>query len=193
MEVEVKMTGMKELYARLDELDALGRKKLIARIVRRVAKPTSVAAKANLLAYRKSGALASAVGVYARRPRGQEVVAVQVAARKKDRTALFVHNAFYGRRRKGIFYGHLLEFGHRIGTSVTGWLKKRSGGKVQQARGAGGASAGIVRGRHWLLPAINSTQSRMVSAFVEELKRGLDAIARRRGQATADTENLVPP
>lgn len=188
MEVEVKMTGMRELYARLDELDALGQKKLIARIVRRVAKPTAVAAKANLFAYRRSGALAAAVGVYARRTTGQEVVAVQVAARKKDRTALFVHNAFYERRRKGIFYGHLLEFGHRIGTRATGWLKKRG------SRGsAGGASGGVVGPRKWLQPAVSSTQAAMVRAFQDEMRRGLDAVARRKGQKTANTESLVPP
>lgn len=188
MEVEVKMTGMKELNARLDELGALGEKKLLSRVVRRVTKPTSVAAKANLLRFRKSGALGAAVGVYARRVRGQEVVAFQVGAKKKHKTALFVHNAFYGRRRKGVFYGHLLEWGHRIGTRKTGWLKKRS-----RPSGAGGVSGGTVAPREWLSPALHSTQSRMVSAFVEELKRGLDAIARRRGRASADTENLVPP
>lgn len=186
MEATVEVKGLKELTARLDELSAIGQKKLISRVVRRVAKPTAVAAKENLLAFRKSGALAAAVGVYARRTRGQEVVAVQVGAQKKHRTALFVHNAFYGRRLKGIFYGHLLEWGHRIGTRKTGYLQKRG-------RGAGGTSTGQVAPRRWLSPAVSSTQGRMVQAFVDELKAGLDAIARRKGQKTTDTERIIRP
>lgn len=188
MEVSVELKGVKELYARLDELDAIGQKKLLGRVVRRVAKPTADAAKSNLLAFRKSGALAAAVNVYATRPRGQEVVSVQVAAQKKHRVALFAHNAFYGRRLKGIFYGHLLEWGHRIGTRKTGYLKK-----LTRPSGAGGTSTGKVAPRRWLSPAVSAHKARMVSSFAAEMRRALDAVARRRGQKSANSEGLVPP
>ena len=188
MEVSVELKGMKELNARLDELSALGQKKLLSRVVRRVAKPIMVEAKWRLHHYRKSGALAAAVGVYARRTRGKEVVAVQIGAQKKHKTALFVHNAYYGRKRKGIFYGHLLEFGHRIATRQRSWRHDPTG------RGGGRASSGgSVPVRPWLSPAVQSGKSRMASAFVEELKRGLDAIAKRRGQKSANTDGLIPP
>lgn len=169
MEVSVELKGMKELNARLDELGALAQKKLLSRVLRRVAKPIPPIARAIMGRFRKSGALASAVGVYARRTRGQEVAALQVGALKTQRTALFVHNAYYGRRYKGIFYGHLLEFGHRAG------------------------KAGRVAARPWLSLTMRSQGPRLAPAFVSEMRRALDAVARRRGQKSADTEGLVPP
>jgi len=188
MEIEVRLLGMKELNARLEELDALGQKKLLSRVMRRVAKPTALAAKSNLTRFRRSGSLGSAIGVYAARARSKEVVRFQVGAQKKNRTALFVHNAFYHRRLKGIFYGHLLEFGHRIGTAETGWLRKG-----RRRKGAGGSSVGRVGAKRWLTPAVDSTKHRMTAAIRDEMQRGLDAIARRRDQKKANTESLVPP
>ena len=186
MEVEVKLTGLAECMARLEELGALGQQKLVLRVLRKSAKPTAVAAAGNARRFNRSGALAKAVRVAKIKTlKGQEVARVAVAPAVKDRTAIYVHNAAYGRKRKGIFYGHLVEWGHRIGTRSTGWLAKR-GRQSNRSQGAG-----KVPGRPWFTPAVRQTERQVVDTFLAEMRKAQKKIEARKGRKDTNSEGLV--
>ncbi|MEY4402187.1 MAG: hypothetical protein RIR91_222 [Verrucomicrobiota bacterium] len=186
MDVEIKLTGVAECMARLEELGALGQQKLVVRILRKAAKPTALAAAANARRFNGSGALSKAVKTAnIKRLKGQEVARVAVAPTAKDRTAVYVHNVAYKRKRKGIFYGHLVEWGHRIGTRATGWLAKKG------RSGKGGTSAGQVPGRPWFTPAARQTERQVVDTFLAEMRKAEKKLEARKGQKAANTEGLV--
>ena len=168
MEVSVEIKGLAELDARLQELGALAGQKLIRRVLRKIAKPMYQQAVAGAQSVQKSGALAVSVSIYNRRPKGQEVARIAVGSRARQKVALHVHNAFYGRRRKGVFYGWMLEKGHRAG---------RNGGRVA--------------GRPWFEPAVRATESRAVSDFVGELAKAVRRMERRTGKSV-NPDALVP-
>ena len=186
MDVEVKLTGLAECMARLDELGALGQQKLVLRVLRKAAKPTAQAAAANARRFNGSGALSKAVKVASiKRTKGQEVARVAVAPTAKDKTAVYVHNAFYGRKKKGIFYGHLVEWGHRIGTRATGWLAKR-GRASNRSQGAG-----KVPGRPWFTPAARQTERQVVDTFLAEMRKAQTKLEARKGRKDSNSEGLV--
>jgi hypothetical protein len=97
-----------------------------------------------------------------------------------------VHNAFYKRQRKGIFYGWMVEEGHRIGTKRTGYLKKSPHG-----RGSGGSGAGFVKGRPWWSLAVHATEGRALTDFVTELTKAVARMEKRTGK-TPNPDALVP-
>lgn len=170
MDVEVKVEGLQVLEARLQELDALAGEKLLKSVLRRIAKPMAERIRSNARSMSKhgsSGALARSIAVVTRKPRGKQVAVVAVTSKSKDRTALYLHNAFYGRRRKGIFYGWMVEKGHAT--------KSRP-----------------VPGNPWFWPAANAAQGQAVNAFVGEMKRAVARLEKRTGK-TANPDSLVPP
>lgn len=186
MEVEVKLTGLAECMARLEELGALGQQKLVLRVLRKSAKSTAVAAAGNARRFNRSGALAKAVRVAkVKTLKGDEVARVAVAPAVKDKVALYVHNAAYGRKRKGIFYGHLVEWGHRIGTRSTGWLAKR-GRQSNRSRGVG-----KVDGRPWFTPAVRQNERQVVDTFLAEMQKGRKKLEARKGRKDTNSEGLV--
>lgn len=169
MDVEVNIKGLAELEARLQELDALGGQKLLRRVLRKIAKPMAEQARTNALTVSRhgsSGALARSIGIVNRRPTSPQVAKVAVTSRAKDRTANYLHNAFYNRKRKGIFYGWLVDQGH--------------------AAGSGRAAP-----NPWWTPAVNATQGQAVSAFVEELRKAVARMEKRTGKTPAP-DALVP-
>jgi hypothetical protein len=167
MDVTVNIRGLAELEARLQELDAIGGQKLVRRVLRKIAKPMADQARSNANSFgQSSGALAQSIGIVSRRPTGQEVAKVSVTSRARNRPAVSVHNAFYGRRRKGIFYGWMVDQGHASGS-------------------------GKVAGRPWWTPAVNATQGRAVSQFVDEVTKAVRRIEKRR-EKTANTETVAP-
>lgn len=167
MDVTVKVNGLAELEARLQELEALGGQKLVRRVLRKVAKPMKDAAVANAQAVRRSGALSASIGIFNRKPKGRQVAVVAVGSVARNRTAVYVHNAAHQRRRKGIFYGWMLDRGHRL-----------KGG-------------GTVGPRPWWTPAVSSTEGRSVSLFVDELRKAVERAERRKAK-TANPDALVP-
>jgi HK97 gp10 family phage protein len=156
VEVEVKVLGLQELEARLQELGALAGQKLVRRILRKVAKPMQDQARAGATSIQRSGALARSIGIVNRKPRGQTVAKVSVTSRARDRTALWLHNTAYNRQRKGVFYG---------------WMVDQ--GTVNS------------RARPWWTPAVNATEERAVSSFVNELRKAVEKIERRTGKTPA--------
>ena len=167
MDVTVHVKGLAEIEARLAELEALGGQKLVRRVLRKVAKPMKDAAVANAQSVRRSGALSASIGIVSRRPKGREVARVAVGSIARNRTAVYVHNAAYQRRRKGIFYGWMLDQGHRM------------------------ATGGSVAARPWWTPAVSSTEGRAVSSFVDELRKAIARIERRKSK-TPVPDTVVP-
>lgn len=173
MDVTVEVKGLAVLEARLLELDALVGRKLMRRVLRRVAKPVTDRARANAVSIGRSGALARSVATVTRRERGREVAHVAVTSRANDRVAITMHNQTYNRRRKGIFYGWMVEKGHAVRTSA----RDGSGGKVQ--------------GRPWFWPAITAAQGQFGPSFVREMDSALARLKRRQSKSPSP-DALVP-
>ena len=216
MDVEVKIKGLVELEARLTELDALAGQRLMQRVLRKVAQPMMRHAQANAMSVARSGALAASIGIITRKTtnrswsganRTNVVAAVSVGSIAKNRTAVYVHNAAYHRRRKGIFYGWMLDQGHRIGTRSTGyllkrgagsramtdkglarWARKENAGKLKSLNRSSGS--GSVSPRLWWTPAVNAEQGPAISAFTAELAKAVARLEKRTGK-TANPEGLV--
>jgi hypothetical protein len=182
MDVTVDIKGLAALDARLQEIGALGGQKLVRRVLRKIAKPMMLSAQANAQSIARSGALAASIAIYNKRPKGAEVAKVAVGSVARNRTAVYVHNAAYQRQRKGIFYGWMVERGHRIGTRRTGTLSRRDRST---------AVAGRAQPKPWFEPAVRSNEARAISAFVSELDKALRRIEKRQGK-TPNPENVVP-
>ena len=185
MDVEVQVKGLAELEARLIELDALGGEKLIRRVLRKIAKPMADAARANAVSIGRSGALYKSIAIYNRRPKGAQVARVAVGSRAGNKIAVRMHNDAYGRKRNGVFYGWMVDQGHRIGTRKTGYLQK-----LTRPKGAGGASAGVVGPRPWWTPAVNATDEKARGAFLSELVMAVKRLEKRKSR-TADPNSLI--
>lgn len=168
---DIKVEGLKEFEARMLELDALAAKRLLTRATRRSLIKLERQATANAESFSRSGALAESVRIVTVRPKGSETVAVQVGPKKKDRRAVALQNVYYNRKRKGIFYGHLVEFGHRV-------------------RGPSGRR---VNARPWFGPAWDATRSGILPEFQRILRQGITRIEKRLRARAAETEGLVDP
>jgi hypothetical protein len=168
---DIKVEGLRELEARLLELDAVAGKKLMLRATRRSLLQFRKQAVANARSGSRSGALAEAIKIVTVTPRANQTVAVQVGPKKKDRRGLALHNLYYQRRRKGIFYGHLVEFGFT----------------------AKGRAARKVGARPFLGPAWDATRNSIPAEFRRILGQALDRIAGRARQRSTATERLVDP
>lgn len=186
MDVTVQVKGLAELEARLLELDGLAGPKLVRRVLRKIAKPMYTRAVAGAQSVQRSGALAVSVQIYNKKPKGREVAKVAVGSRARNKVAVYVHNAAYGRQRKGVFYGWMLEKGHRVGTRATGWLRK-----ANRSSGAGGTSASRVAGRPWFEPAVRASEGQAVSDFVREMTAAIRRMEQRKSRA-ANPDALVP-
>ena len=168
---DIKVDGLRELEARLLELDALAAKRLLTRATRRSLIKLERQATANAESFARSGALAESIKIANVKPRGAETVAVQVGPKKKDKRAVALQNVYYRRKRKGIFYGHLVEYD----------------------RSVRGGSGRRVPGRPWFTPAWNATKSGIVPEFQRILAQGIARIQKRLRQQAAETEGLVDP
>lgn len=167
--VDIKVEGLREIEARLLELDAMAGARLLTRATRRSLIPLEKRATTNAASIGKSGALAESIQIVTVRPTGSEVAAVQVGPRKKSRRALALHNLYYSRKRKGIFYGHLVEYGFT----------------------ARGPSARKVRGWPFFQAAWSMTRAGVVPEFRRILAEGLRRIERRAKRRNAESERTI--
>ena len=156
--MQIKVTGLKEVEATLQSLGSKAGTKILRQSMLAAARPILNQAKANAESIKEgSGALHKSLG--SRFYAGARNVAddsqvlnmggrftVSIAPIKRNRVAVALHNLFYGRKRRGIFYGHLLEFGHadRAGKSVPA--------------------------RPFLKPALDSRGSQAVSTLADQLR-----------------------
>jgi hypothetical protein len=180
MDVTVEIKGLAELDARLQEIGALASQKLLRRVLRKVAKPLLDRATQNAQGVAKSGALAASMKTVLRREKGAQVAAVAVTSKGRERTAVYVHNAYYQRKRKGIFYGWMLDRGHRVGSRKSAAIRERQGRPSQ----------GTVGPRPWFTPAVSASTGQMTSDFVKVLTAAITRIEKRKSK-TANADGLV--
>jgi hypothetical protein len=191
---EVELRGMKELEENLVRLGKVAGSKVMRQALFVATKPILDQAKANIRAWpRGSGALELAMNrVYDTRQQesGGSRFVMQIAPRIRKSVAVSLHNLFYKRGRRGIFYGHLLEYGHRIGHRRTGRLSRgtyqgsvsyfsRFFGKsiTRTGRAAAGTvkpghvGGGSVRPQRFLKPALDSAGLRAVFVFRQQIAK----------------------
>jgi hypothetical protein len=166
---DIKVEGLSEINARLVELDAMAGQKLLQRAVRRSLIGLHRAAKTSADRFNRSGALSQSIKIANVKPKGQEVAAVQLGPKLRDKRAVALHNVYYGRTRKGIFYGHFLEFGRET----------KTGGRVQS--------------RPWFTPAWNASRSGIIPEFQKILSQGMTRLEKRANQKTPRPEGLIDP
>ena len=168
---DVRVEGLQQLEARLLELDAIAAKRLLTRATRRSLIKLERQATSNAGRFSRSGALAESVRIVTVRPRGNETVAVQVGPKTKDKRAVAMHNVYYGRKRRSIFYGHLVEFGHNV-------------------RGSSGRH---VKGKPWFSSAWGATRGGILQEFQRILREGITRIEKRLRARAAAPEGLIDP
>lgn len=157
----VSIKGLKEIDANLAKLGKVAGAKIMRGSLYAASKPILDQAKANTAAWPKgSGALNLALGrryTVAASDVGGSKFSVSIGPKVKHRTALSLYNLFYKRskRLKGIFYGHLLEFGH----------KDRAGGDVPA--------------KPFLLRALQSKQSEAVQLLATKLRAAIARALRK--------------
>jgi HK97 gp10 family phage protein len=158
----IKVTGLKELQARLVEIGSVAGTKAMRSAMFTASKPILDRAKAN--APVRSGALRQAISrTFAVRALGGAYLfgdgpgsrfSILVGPKTKNRTAVALYNLVYKakRPRRGVYHGHFLEFGTRRGTRRTDFLRR----------------------------AIESSASEAVSKLAEALKKRIEAAARKK-------------
>jgi hypothetical protein len=172
----VQLLGLANVEERLGLLDKVAGQKAMRGALFAATKPILEQARANVRAWPSgSGALYMAMGrTFRVSARGGGVVAqesgagsrfaMSVGPRLKVPAAVALYNLAYKRKRKGIFYGHLLEWGHRIGTRRTGRLQRKPGAK-------GHVGLGRVPSHPFLRRALDNAGLR--AAFVFQKQIGL--------------------
>lgn len=196
----VKVRGLKEVEQQLIALGSKPGTRILKRAVYLAGEPIEQRAKRNAAALPNgSGAMEVAIG---RRvtvagngspsftPDVGSRFAVEIYPRLKNRVAIALHNLFYGRKRKGIFYGHLLEWGHRIGTRKTGYLRKLTAGarrRFKDGRAAGGSTSagGTVAPRKIFEPALKAGAGRAIVIFRREVMAGIERQLKRNARSAS--------
>lgn len=187
--MEIKVTGLKEVEAQLVNLGSKNGTRIVRRALLIAADPIIEQAKHNVAKH--SGALQLSIGRrFAVGSKNQSAsilpemgsrFSVVVAPFKGNRVATALHNLVYGRKRKGIFYGHLIEFGHRDATSATGRLR-RSVRAIARAAARGDftrLSAGAVPAQPFLAPALRDRARDAVNIFRAEVRDGINKELKR--------------
>lgn len=145
----VKVNGLKEVDDALAALGPVAGEKVIRATLFRAAAPILERVQSGLaIVQRGSGALHKATRrVYMKagsstrggvKSSGTRFV-VAVAPKVKDQTAIALANLKYKRKKpiRGVFWGHLLEWGHRVATRKPGRLSRTKGGSFSGGRVAG--------------------------------------------------------
>lgn len=156
----IKVSGLKELQARLREIGAVAGTKAMRSAMFTATKPILDRAKAT--APTRSGALKQALSrSFGMKSLGGGFLfgegagtrfAVQIGPKVRNRTAIALYNLIYRTKRRGIFHGHFVEFGTRRGTRRTDFLKR----------------------------ALESSAPQAVAKLAEALKKRIEAAARKR-------------
>lgn len=158
----VTVRGLKELEARLREMGSVAGTKAMRSAMFTATKPILDRAKAN--APVRSGALRLALSrTFAVAATGGRLLfgdapgtrfSILIGPKVRNRTAIALYNLVYKPRtpRRGIFHGHLVEFGTSRGTRRTDFLKR----------------------------ALESSVSESVNKLAEALRKRIEAAARKR-------------
>lgn len=157
----IKVHGLRELEQKLIEIGSVAGTKAMRSAMFSASKPILDRAKAN--APTRSGALRHALsrtfavkslGGYRFGDLPGSRFSILVGPKVKNRTAIALYNLVYKPRRprRGIFYGHFLEFGTSRGTRRTDFLRR----------------------------AIEASASEAVNKLAEVLRKRIEAAARKK-------------
>jgi hypothetical protein len=183
--MEIKVKGLKEIEAQLVALGSKTGTKILRASMLAAARPILSRAQSNAAAIPNgSGSLHKALGmrffIGNRGGRGELGLpelggqfSVKIAPLAKEKTAIALHNLYYKRNRKGIYHGHLIEFGHKI---------KRRTGETETFRGRRGRKytrhitreLGSVPARPFLRPALDTGGTVAVAILAKELRERID-------------------
>jgi HK97 gp10 family phage protein len=206
--MDVQVRGLKELDERLVELGAVAGAKAMRSAMFTASKPILDRAKAT--APVKSGALREALARTFSVSKGSSGsfgflsrsggfgsgkakafgigvgdgsrFSILIGPKVRNRTAVALYNLVHKTKRRGIYHGHFLEFGHRIGSKRTGRLSDAVTAKgIARAQKRGlSFGAGSVPGIHFLRNALAATASQATAKLAEALKKRIEAAARKR-------------
>lgn len=179
----VEMKGLKEVDEKLALLGAVAGEKVMRSTIFAAVKPIQEAAQSNISAIPGgSGALSKATrrvylksgggGISRLFSTGSRFVAA-VAPKTKDRVAIALAGLHYKKKIRGVFWGHLVEWGHRIGNRSTGRLTRAT-----SFRGSSGL--GKVQGRLVFTRALNSRSSESIELFRKLIFRAVDRALKRQ-------------
>lgn len=183
----VSFSGFKEIDENLARLGEVAGEKVMRSSLFTAMKPIQDRAVAGLSAIPTgSGALAKATRrVYLRpgtRTPGQIVASksrfvVAVAPKTKDRVAIALANLHYKRKRpiRGVFWGHLMEWGHRIANRTTGRLTRSSGARKTSLH----SGLGRVRGLRIFTKAYESGSLEAAAIFRRVIGQRVASAIRR--------------
>lgn len=201
--MQLDVRGLKDVDEALVRLGTVAGAKVMRQAMFAASKPILDLAKANIQRWPGgSGALHLSMGRKFRIGKGSASVrisaasnqgnlfAIQIGPRPKVPAAVALHNLVYRRKRKGVFYGHLLEFGHRVGHRGTGYLRKLTASGAGRRRfngrapGGGGASAGSVPPQRFLRPALDAGGIRASFMLASQLKKRIERALKKQNPAT---------
>lgn len=183
--MEIKVSGLKEIEAQLVALGSKTGTKILRASMLAATKPILEQAKANVAAISGgSGALHQSIGqrffIGNKAGTGELSLpsmggrfSVKVFPFSKNKTAIALHNLVYGRKRKGIFYGHLIEFGHKIvrRTGATTTFRGRRGRTYTKHVTR---QLGSVPAHPFLLFALRSKAQESIRNLSDELRVRID-------------------
>lgn len=188
----IKVSGLKEVEKQLRLLGAKEGTRVLRAAMMRATKPIEDQAKANVAKIPNgSGALEKSISRRFVIGRQQSSLflpdlggrfAVVIAPIKSNRVAVALHNLFYKRKRRGIFYGHFIEFGHRI---ARGARLKRSAVAITRAVARGdfsGLSTGMAKPMPFLRPALDARAPQAIAALGNEIRAGIKRALKRRAK-----------
>jgi hypothetical protein len=223
--VSVELRGLQELDEKLLLLGKVGGQKAIRQALFHASKPIVARAKLNIRSWHGgSGALHESIGRTFRAGKagyplradsrgvlgGASVQAeggrfvMQIGPRRKTRVAVALHNLYYRRQRPSIFYGHLLEFGHRVGNKLTGRVSRgayvpvvtyttargtvvtRAGRGAPAQQRPGHVAKARVQPQRFLGPALEATSLQATFIFQNQLRRRVERALRKMNPEADD-------
>lgn len=184
---DVKVSGFKEIDENLAQLGAVAGEKIMRSSLFTAVKPIQDRAVAGLSAIpHGSGALAKATRRVYLRP-GSRLsdgstssatrFVVAVAPKTKDQVALALANLHYKRKKplRGVIWGHLLEWGHRIGSRSTGRLTRSHGVRKTKLH----VGLGRVRGLRIFTKAYEGGSLEAIAIFRRVIAQRVSAALKR--------------
>lgn len=182
----VQFRGFKEVDQALADLGAVTGERIMRSSLMQAVVPIESRAKQGLSMIGGSGALSKATRrVYMKsgsnalggiKSSGTRFV-VAVAPKVKDSTAIALANLKYKRKRaiRGIFWGHLIEWGHRIGNRATGRLTRSKGVRKTRLH----AGLGRVNGLRIFTKAFEGGSLEAMAIFRRVIQQKVDAALKK--------------
>lgn len=185
-----QLKGLSQVEDRLEMLGAIAGAKVMRTVLYAAAKPLYEQTIANIRSIPNgSGALAKSVRrVYLKPgtrssftaiPAGPSRFVIAIAPKAKDRVAIALANLYYKRKVKGVFWGHLLEWGHRIGNKSTGYLTRATTTRgLKRTRLHGGL--GRVPGKRVFTRAAETRADDAIRIFEQQIGRAIDRALKKQ-------------